>query len=421
MKIVINKPRFGFLNIALASYLVNVFYLKNIMGISRLFTWGITLLYIGMNINRVIVLLTNKKRFNTKYLFNFVIWVLLIIITPIAHGTNDYTYFNTLTTILGTALNLFVVVLIADKHKNEIGLLHSFMYLYMYTMVAYVFFTTICLVVPTVKQIVLNNVYISSGNMALIGLRKYATRIGWAGFSGYSVSIKCTIANVFALYFIVRNNSDTKKQAVFYYLIYIITLLGEFYYSRTGLIASMLILAVTFILTLRAKNILNSIWAILLVGVVIALIPTLQAIALTNRSVAWILEPFLNFLSDDGFTSTSSAHLINDMLFRLNSNQLLWGDGMYTGATGYYMKTDLGFMRLILYFGVPGLLVTYFMIVRSLVEIRKNFEAKIGNWFSIALLCSFLVFEFKGESIIFLLPLFYVLGLIVRMKIDTDF
>ena len=164
------------------------------------------------------------------------------------------------------------------------------------------------------------------------------------------------MANILALYFIIDNYNKKQKHNYWYILFYLITLLGEFYYSRTGVIASSIILLTVFVVVYCKKNTINILWLISFFVVFLFSIPFVSDIALNNASVAWIFEPILNFFSDQDLSS-SSSHMLNDMLFMPSMQQLVFGDGMYTDAYGYYMKTDLGFMRLILYFGIPGLIL----------------------------------------------------------------
>ena len=54
--------------------------------------------------------------------------------------------------------------------------------------------------------------------------------------------------------------------------------------------------------------------------------------------------------TDDGLTSTSSGNrLFNDMYFELTAKQLIIGDAKYTEGSSYYMQTDAGYMRPILF------------------------------------------------------------------------
>lgn len=409
MKITIRKNQNSLASTVFCAYLINSFYFKSFVSIHRLLTWGSVLAYIALNIDIVRDLLGKSKNYLNKLSILLIIWLALIFVSPVIHDTGDYTYTEKIVTMIGTALNMTVVLIIAYKNKGTRGCAESFMNIYMYSMVLYVMFSILCILVPSIKTVVVNLIDISVENMRLINIRKYATRIGWAGFSGYSCSLKCTIANVFALHFIMDNYLDKKKQRASNYFFYIITLVGISFYSRTGLIAALIILFLTFTYNLKRRNLFSALLLVIMFVVIVAVVPILGTLTLTNKSLAWLLEPLINFVSGDGLTSTTTAHIFNDMLFAPNVKQLMFGDGMYTGSNGYYMKTDLGFMRLILYFGIPGLLVTYYIVLFSISNVKKKLGCLANKHFALCWLVLFAIFEFKGESIQIIIPLLMLL------------
>lgn len=391
-----------------AAYLLNIFYLKSIVVISGVITWLVSFLYIIFNFNSFVSITNKANSFYKKITLPLFLWFVLVILSPFAHGTDDFSYLRIIITSIGTLINLIVVLILSKKSRTYKSLLVSFMHIYIYAIVIYVFFTTLCLLIPEIRAFIIENVYISEGNLLSINLSKYSTRIGWAGFSGYSTSLKCLVANIFALYFIIDNYNNKQKHNYWYILFYLITLLGEFYYSRTGVIASSIILLTVFVVVYCKKNTINILWLISFFVVFLFSIPFVSDIALNNASVAWIFEPILNFFSDQDLSS-SSSHMLNDMLFMPSMQQLVFGDGMYTDAYGYYMKTDLGFMRLILYFGIPGLILSYSLIYNSLLFVYRNVLSFMSGILAIMFMLAFIVFEFKGECYLFLFNILFII------------
>ena len=78
------------------------------------------------------------------------------------------------------------------------------------------------------------------------------------------------------------------------------------------------------------------------------------------------------------------------------------------------MGTDLGFMRLILYFGLPGMLLIYWIYIYCLKWIVSVSKQRTIKALIVSLFITFLGFEFKGESIVILVPLVLVMLLIVE-------
>ena len=83
------------------------------------------------------------------------------------------------------------------------------------------------------------------------------------------------------------------------------------------------------------------------------------------------------------------------------------GDGYYTAptGTGYYMSTDVGILRLILYWGIVPTLMLYLCLIGLF---RRSL---LGNKL-IYILVVFALFEFKGEICWYMIPIFLAIGLL---------
>ena len=87
-----------------------------------------------------------------------------------------------------------------------------------------------------------------------------------------------------------------------------------------------------------------------------------------NDWYIWATTPIFNLLKTGSFNNYSANHLLNDMIFVPEWKTILHGDGWYTDlATGlHYMKTDVGFMRQLLFWGIGGALLSYCIVFSSL-------------------------------------------------------
>ena len=93
-------------------------------------------------------------------------------------------------------------------------------------------------------------------------------------------------------------------------------------------------------------------------------------------------------------TTTSSTELFEKMYFHIKPKTLLFGDGIYETAFGYYMNTDAGYMRPILYFGIPGLLLLFGL--QLLYFQNKYFLSRKNKYIIITYL---LIMQIKGEVV----------------------
>lgn len=105
---------------------------------------------------------------------------------------------------------------------------------------------------------------------------------------------------------------------------------------------------------------------------------------------------FLNLNFSDILSSTSSTETLSKMYFELSPSQVLVGDGLYDINGAYYMGTDAGYMRTVLYFGILGfalMCITQFSILRV-----------GGSWrekaFCLLAAIMLMVFQYKGEAIL---------------------
>lgn len=112
----------------------------------------------------------------------------------------------------------------------------------------------------------------------------------------------------------------------------------------------------------------------------------------------YVNEFLANLINGKGFTSSSTDKLW-DMYFRVDPNYLMFGCGKYTDVDGsYYMKTDAGYMRNILFFGVFGFIL---LLVYQCAFL--NFRGKKNTLKSLVYLLFLLLMHIKGEVVGFLI------------------
>lgn len=107
-------------------------------------------------------------------------------------------------------------------------------------------------------------------------------------------------------------------------------------------------------------------------------------------------ELIINYREGNGFSSGSTDTLRN-MYFPVSGHTLLLGDGKYTSENGlYYMNTDAGYMRNILFFGLIG----FFIIMIYQIQF---FDWKNHFFKSLFLLLFLMSMHIKGEVVGFLI------------------
>ncbi|MBP3785020.1 MAG: hypothetical protein J6I32_00170 [Bacteroidaceae bacterium] len=110
-------------------------------------------------------------------------------------------------------------------------------------------------------------------------------------------------------------------------------------------------------------------------------------------------EAFVNYQETGSFSTSSTDGMMRLFKFPTTWETWLWGDARYEAGIGYYMNTDVGFCRLIFYFGVIGL-ITYMYFEYYIL--KKIFPPQIyGNIIWSVLFCFVLVINGKGTFDLF--------------------
>jgi hypothetical protein len=250
---------------------------------------------------------------------------------------------------------------------------------------------------PSFKEFWKTIIHASGLNAELTNEIMYVSRFGLAGFSGFPATFMCSTAVIFSLYMIVRGYNQTV-----YFLKMILTLLGNFFYGRVGMLCSFVcifLFIMYYIVRKRnTKMLVVSVFVALVIFIVLSQIYSINP--MVKAWIDWAFGPFRNLITIGKFGTASSDTLIQDMYFMPSNKTLLFGDGKYMDKNRYYMHTDAGFMRLLLYAGVFVQGILYVSILSLLFGVCFSFKkkSKLGCIFIFMLLgFEFLFFEFKGE------------------------
>lgn len=113
----------------------------------------------------------------------------------------------------------------------------------------------------------------------------------------------------------------------------------------------------------------------------------------------WAFEMFMN--DSGGKLETNSSNELKEMYFMPPVKTLLIGDGLYVNPydnTRYYMDTDAGYMRHVLFYGIVGCVLTAILYLLIFYQMFK-FSGGISNLISIRLFVVFLCIYFFMSQI----------------------
>ena len=413
---------YSVIDVLLIAYLTNIFYFRGFSSIQKLIVWGIVLLGLLKNINSIFTVFNGENFKNTTSVITiFVFWGIIVGFIPIYHGTMDFSFFSVFVSITASILSLLLILCRFVQRGTKKQLIELFMEVYILGMCIYVFSTVAALLIPQYREFIINNIDMSDYNKSIILREKYRTRIGFAGLSVYNSGLKCVIANAFTLYFLLKNIIEKKKTSRMIVL-YLVTLLGEFFYSRTSIIVSMLLLAIFCGYLLFVVDKLKAFvkYASSALFVLFVMFLLLLQYAGNNKSISWMFEPILNYINGKGFSATSLT-IMKRMEIMPSVSTFIIGDGYFQLNNGrYYMSTDLGYLRMIFYYGIIGSYIMCLLQITACLTIRKNNRTPETSLLCLLLILIFLVEEIKGEAMAVTLPVVMILSIASTYKVTAE-
>ena len=388
-------------------------------GSILLYAWayGIPLLYIACNLNylkRVFHLVIHTEVFAGVCFL--VVLTCMSIFIPVLYGTNDFEYLSgAILTVVKIAIRMLFLIMVIIKNIPK-ATKETFMKYFIFSCCLYVLGTIVMLLVPPVKDIFYELVKESVHSKTLALETRYSTRYGWAGFSGFEHTFKCVLAVIFNDYLIRKVMKNKKMWLMLGVSIFL--LIGTLFYGRVGFLFGIVVMMFFFLRLLSKRpKILLIVLGVCAVGAV-----TLIIMSNINDSVKawvnWAFDLFITFVETGKLQTESSNVLLEKMLFVPEIKTILMGDGRYAGDTGaYYMGTDAGVMRPLLFGGILFAFIRYMSMLAVLIPyILKKWSAKAERTLFAWTILLTLVLEIKGEILFSCLPI--IIWVIVMDKYE---
>lgn len=265
---------------------------------------------------------------------------------------------------------------------------------------------------PSFQKIVIQNIYFN--DLALSKIQELTgKRVIGFGRLFFSSGIYSGLGLIF-LSFLLVHYSKTIKQLTWNITLFLLIFAIGMMISRTTLIGAGLALlyllmphANNFKLTIRKSTIkiitlLVTLPIILLGGLLLLKPDFLNSI---SNIIQFGFELFFNIFDGRGIQTSSTNTLMKMFVWPNNLKTWAIGDGLWDINDGmnYYMDTDVGYSRLIFYFGLAGLFSFFYY---QYYLLKKSFGQTL---FSAILFLYILVLNIKGiAEISVALMLFYI-------------
>jgi hypothetical protein len=273
--------------------------------------------------------------------------------------------------------------------------------------------------------------YLSSLNERYGGIRG----LGLSGELAYTLSVLLSIGCIMIVYRSIENVNKYKSSLYFLLLVVGVMFSGRTGWAGVGL--SLLFLLYTRtkykMLTLSVQNFFKSSALIVFVAflVYLSLGPSITR-TVEDTLIPFAFEVFINLFQEGELTATS-LQATEDMYFWVPEMSFWFGDGRFVSLPGedhsYYMRTDPGYMRHILFYGFFGsslLYLTYASIPFYLYS--NNLSIRNGDYKTaifMVILYLFIV-HWKGDvlvgsnSNVKILFLLFIPFLLQKSKLKLD-
>lgn len=238
-------------------------------------------------------------------------------------------------------------------------------------------------------------------------------RLRGNAISGYQFFGLGTMYGFVIIYFFINKNLNQIKNIAVLLFISIIGIISSRFTVFAVLIG--LFFWYFFVATLRKKIRFTFIFSIISFLLLVGLIYLYNNHLSPNivRIINYqILLPIENLVSGGTIKSSSTDHLI-DMYRNSEFKNILFGEGRYINETGkgYYKNVDPGYLRMLYYYGLTGLVAL--ILLQYLLFNLKRSKSKIMQFTKTSFFIYFLLLNIKGDVFFYsanILPL--ILGLL---------
>ncbi|WP_139093561.1 hypothetical protein [Vibrio celticus] len=229
-------------------------------------------------------------------------------------------------------------------------------------------------------------------------------QVGLTGWTGYSMAVVQSFG-LFLVPLLLRDRKSVIKYSVFSLVIISSILLS----ARTGLIFifAYFLFVSLYCVSFKNRNMIRLVRLHIMILLsmfsifILWFIQTEQAIVVGLRE--WVFEIFNSYIETGSF-DTGSTSVMKEMFFFPDMYTILLGDGLYLNMNGgYYMSTDIGYLRVILYSGIIGSLIYYFSFLIFFtmfsIEVDKIQRNRLSYIFVFFTFCVLIV-QVKGSILV---------------------
>lgn len=351
---------------------------------------------VRIEISKTIAIKSAVYNLVTGLVIPLLFFSLVSLFVIVMHSTSDYAYFLSIIKVFAYVLAFIPLVILFIHWFNFDTCISKFMYNIFFLQSIII---ALCLFIPEVRDLIKNFQFEDAVEVS----ERYNGIRGLALAGPQFFALACSY--IFILVFMASDFINKKISFKYTILVTIPIFFATFSIGRTALLGIVFYFFIIFTAKLNVIKInrgaigISFMYAILVIvlGFFAFFVPVLNHLVFDNL-IPFAFEFFVKY-ADTGTFSTTSTDVLKNMYFPLSETTFLFGDGLYLGVdgVGYYMGTDAGYMRPVLFGGI------FFFLMLMLFwcfYIFNSLKISYGEYISSIVILLTLLLQYKGEAII---------------------
>lgn len=235
-----------------------------------------------------------------------------------------------------------------------------------------------------------------------VPLDKWSWRhIGLTGFAAYNMGIFLALGMLLCIFLFINNFFNIRKTLIICSCFLITSLLS----ARSSFIVLFFIF-IYLVLHIKKKKVM--LFLFIVISLFLLLFFLLYQYSLVNEKFKfifdWVFSIFLTiFAKGKSFFDVEGFAVIGENFYWLpDFFTFTFGDGLYSNptGTGYYMGTDAGYMRRLLFFGIFASVFFYVIYMYYFYINIKNIKSFDIRVILAVILCTIFIMQYKGDFFI---------------------
>lgn len=362
-----------------------------------------------------------------KYLFSLILLIPISILSNVINSTDDYEFVRYVVSIIVINLAAYFVVHVLIKLNPKLNF-ENLAYIVVNAVLFQSLLAMLMFLSLPFKDFIYSLQSISVGDIEKLNKVNEFRLIGFGSYF-FGAGVIHGFALILIAACLVNGNSISKKFNLLFALKFVIVLSVGMMMARTTIIGAFLAFALLLtpqkpfscifnfdLFRTKFKFVFYSL-ALPLLLMILLYITIPQMGNLFEPLFYFVFEAFINYFESNSFESESTNHLMKMYVFPDEFSTWMIGDGLWTAINGvdYYMGSDVGYVRLLFYFGLLGTfiyLITHFYLIKSVFGQISNLLFLIFSLYFIAL-------NLKGFTDLTPLVLIFWFLMVLKNKLVT--